>query len=41
MWDTIRQQWDYYALTLLLGLYVAAALVLATDLVLLLPAVFG
>ena len=28
----IQQQWDYYALTFLLGFYVAAALVLAASL---------
>jgi hypothetical protein len=28
----IRQEWDYYALTFLLGLYVAGALILAASL---------
>jgi hypothetical protein len=41
MWDTIRQQWDYYVLTLLLGLYVAAAIVLAAGLFLMVPAALG
>jgi hypothetical protein len=41
MWGTIRQQWDYYALTFLLGLYLARALVLAAGLFMMVPAAFG
>jgi hypothetical protein len=34
MWTAIRKQWDYLALTCLLGLYVTAAAVVASVLTL-------
>jgi hypothetical protein len=40
MWTAIAKEWDYFALALLLGLYVAAALALAITWILTLPAVF-
>jgi hypothetical protein len=38
MWTTIAKQWDYFALALLLGLYVAAACAVAIAWILTLPA---
>jgi hypothetical protein len=34
MWTAIRKEWDYLALTFLLGLYVTAALAVAITLIL-------
>ncbi|HTN73543.1 MAG TPA: hypothetical protein VMO00_20845 [Methylomirabilota bacterium] len=41
MWNTIRQQWDFYALTFLLGMYLAGAVLLAAALLLMVPAALG
>jgi hypothetical protein len=39
MWTAIAKQWDYVALALLLGLYVAAAFAVAIIWILTLPAI--
>jgi hypothetical protein len=40
MWAAIRKDWDYLALTFVLGLYVTAAVVIAITLILALSQTF-
>jgi hypothetical protein len=34
MWATIRQQWDYFAIAVVLGLFLTGAVALAISLIL-------
>jgi hypothetical protein len=40
MWAAIRKEWDYLALTFVLGVYVTAAAAVAITLMLALPQAF-